>query len=143
MKVKNIANELGGKKTLGKSINNRDQFIALINEGFPFLSLDHFSSRINMPLGDLAVVLMINQRTLARRKKTGQLLPVESDRLARLAKILAYAIEVLGTQKKASRWLQKSNHALKMRPPIQLLDTDIGSVEVENLLGRIDHGIYS
>ncbi len=143
MNVGQIARELGGKKTLGRTIRSQSQFIELVNQGFPFDSLSHFSQRIDMSVGEIAGVLRINPRTLARRKRAGQLMAAESDRLARLAKIMAYAVEVLGNLERASRWMRKPNRALGMLKPIERLDTDLGSDEVEELLGRIDHGIYS
>jgi len=53
------------------------------------------------------------------------------------------AEEVLGTAEKAARWLKKPNRALGGAVPLAQLDTDIGARQVEEILGRIEHGLYS
>src|SRR3972149_2005506 len=82
-------------------------------------------------------------RTLARRKKDRRLRADESDRLLRLGRVAARAEEVLGTADKAARWLGKPNRALGGKVPLAQLDTDIGAHQVEEILGRIAHGLYS
>ena len=57
--------------------------------------------------------------------------------------IAARAVEVLGSEGKASRWLRRPNRALGGKPPVALLDTDLGTQQVEAVLGRIEHGVYS
>jgi putative toxin-antitoxin system antitoxin component (TIGR02293 family) len=53
------------------------------------------------------------------------------------------ASEVLGSLAKARAWLHAENRALGGRSPIGLLDTEIGEQRVEDLLNRINYGIYS
>ena len=60
-----------------------------------------------------------------------------------MARVLALAKETLGDMEKASRWLQTSNRALEGDKPIDRLDTDIGVRSVEQVLGRIEYGLYS
>ncbi len=64
----------------------------------------------------------------------------ESDRLMRVA---AQAAEVLGSKEKASSWLRSPNRALAGSRPLDIIDTDLGAREVETVLGRIEHGVYS
>ena len=71
------------------------------------------------------------------------LLLLDSDWVNRLARIAAQAEEVFGSMEKASHWLRESNTALGGVTPISLLDTDLGTRQVENVLGRIEHGVYS
>jgi putative toxin-antitoxin system antitoxin component (TIGR02293 family) len=80
---------------------------------------------------------------VARRKKEERLRADESDRLFRVARIAVQATEVLGSVEKASRWLHRPNLALGDQAPLKLLDTDIGARQVEEILGRIEHGVYS
>ena len=58
-------------------------------------------------------------------------------------RIVMKVAEVLGSQEEASRWLDTPNRALGGRTPLELLDTDLGSRQVEDVLGRIAHGVYS
>ena len=67
----------------------------------------------------------------------------ESDRLLRLKRIAAEAARVLGSQESAARWLHAPNRAIRNQTPLSLLETDIGAQQVESLLGRIEHGVFS
>jgi putative toxin-antitoxin system antitoxin component (TIGR02293 family) len=60
-----------------------------------------------------------------------------------LARIIAQATATLGSETKAVGWLRCPNRALGNVPPLELLDTDIGVRQVEDILGRIEHGIIS
>ena len=67
----------------------------------------------------------------------------ESDHLLRLTRIIARAVDVHGDRDKASRWLRQPNGALGGAVPLELLDTDAGGQQVEQVLGRIEHGVVS
>ena len=81
-------------------------------------------------------------RTLARRRQERNLSPDESDRVYRAARLVAQAEEVLGDLARAARWFKAPNRALGHARPLDLLDTDIGSRQVEEVLGRVDAGVY-
>jgi putative toxin-antitoxin system antitoxin component (TIGR02293 family) len=80
---------------------------------------------------------------MARRKEERRLSASESDRLYRLARIAARAEEVLGASEEARRWLVAPNRALGSVAPLSLLDTDEGARQVEAILGRLEHGVFS
>ena len=80
-------------------------------------------------------------RTLARRRQARKLHPDESDRLYRIARVAGHAVSVFGAEDKAATWLRRPNRALNGELPIRLLDTDVGARQVEDILGRIEHGI--
>jgi len=61
----------------------------------------------------------------------------------RLEKILVLAEAVLGSEEKARRWLNSRNRALGDVTPLSMLETQAGAVEVGNVLGRIEYGVYS
>lgn len=64
------------------------------------------------------------------------------DESNRCVRVVARASHVLG-EENGKRWLRTSNRALGGRCPVDLLDTDPGSRQVEELLGRIEFGVYS
>ena len=82
-------------------------------------------------------------RTMARRRQARKLDPDESDRLYRIARVAGQAVSVFGAEDKATTWLQRPNRALNGELPIRLLDTDVGARHIEDILGRIEHGIVS
>ena len=66
---------------------------------------------------------------------------VEGQVFALFVIVLAAAEATFGGQQKAGTWLRRPTSALRGERPLHLLDTDEGTREVENLLGRIGHGI--
>jgi putative toxin-antitoxin system antitoxin component (TIGR02293 family) len=60
-----------------------------------------------------------------------------------LTPVLTRAIEVFGNSEKATRWMERPNRALGQKTPIEMLGTEEGRKEVEELLGRIEYGVYS
>jgi putative toxin-antitoxin system antitoxin component (TIGR02293 family) len=99
-----------------------------------------------MDLSAIATIesLGLAKRTIARRLQERQALTSEeSERVVRLARVLAQATNILGSVEKARRWLQKPNRALGGEVPIRMLDTDIGANAVLEELGRIDYGVFA
>jgi putative toxin-antitoxin system antitoxin component (TIGR02293 family) len=64
----------------------------------------------------------------------------ESDRIYRLARIVALARQNLGSGDLALRWLKRPNRALGGSAPVAAIDTEVGARQVENVLGRIAYG---
>lgn len=91
----------------------------------------------------LAGLLGMSRATLHRRKKAGQLDRSESDRLVRFARIISRASAALGGLDGARSWLVAPARAFKGECPLDFADTEIGAREVEALLGRIEHGVFS
>ena len=90
-------------------------------------------------------VMAMSLRTYQRLKDDPERrLDVEaSGRLWRFAEILVRAIDLLGSQEEAERWLLAPAVGLEQRRPIDLMATPTGTALVEQLLDRIDHGIYA
>jgi putative toxin-antitoxin system antitoxin component (TIGR02293 family) len=139
-----ISKVLGGDKVLGKTIRSSFELDDAIKRGLPFSALEKVSETVALNWNDVITLVASSSRTMARRKAKGQRLSTtESDRLARLARIYARALEVLEDKEKARRWLHKPNRSLGGRVPLQVINTDIGALEVERVLGRLEHGIFA
>ena len=85
--------------------------------------------------------LALPRKTLAHRRTLGRLTAEQSDRLVRVLRVVEQAEHAFGNVEKARIWLRRPTNALAGQAPLDLLDTDIGSRQVETLLGRIEHGI--
>ena len=85
----------------------------------------------------------IATRTLSRRKTEGRFQTDESERLFRIAALYDRAVEVLGGRDRASAWFKGPKKALGGKTPLQYADTEPGAREVENLLGRLEYGVFS
>jgi putative toxin-antitoxin system antitoxin component (TIGR02293 family) len=139
-----IAEVLGGRKVLGRSIKSFAELAEMIRKGLPSGSLMVLGEKLNLKNAALSKNLGIPQRTLTRRlSRHSRLTAAESDRAVRLARVYATAVEMIGDPDKAAKWLQTPNRALGGEVPINQVDTDLGAREVENVLGRIAYGVYS
>ncbi len=134
---------LGGARVFGGRISDASDMERELRRGLPYGAFEAFRKALDVRPLDLAGLLGVAMRTLARRKTKRQLSPAESDRLYRVAFVTRLAEDVLGSLEKAKVWLQKENRALGGRSPISVLDTEIGERQVEDLLNRINYGIYS
>ncbi len=85
--------------------------------------------------------LALPRKTLAHRRTLGRLTAEQSDRLVRVLRVIEQAELAFGDVGKARIWLRRPSAVLADHAPLDLLDTDIGTRQVESLLGRIEHGI--
>ena len=138
-----LASTLGGPRALGSRIDTVAKLRARLRTGLPFASLESLGQAYAIDQKSLAAILAIPERTLARRKREKRLRADESDRLLRVARIAALAEATLGGREAAVRWLHRPNRALGSAVPLRHLDTELGAREVEDVLGRIAHGIAS
>ena len=144
METETIAEILGGRKVLGKTIKKPDDLAELVRKGLPASSVTELADRLAVGSTVLSGKLGIPQRTLTRRLSHGsRLTAAESDRTVRLARVYAHAVEMIGDDQKAGEWLRTANRALGGERPLDCLDTDPGTREVEDILGRIAYGVYS
>lgn len=138
-----IAEALGGRRLLRLDAASERGLRRSVEAGLPYASLEAVMRKFGLARPDVSTVLRLPVRTMARRKREGRLDPDESDRLLRLARIAAEAARILGTEEKAVGWLRDPNIALGGEVPMDLLQTDIGARQVEEILGRIEYGLYS
>ena len=88
--------------------------------------------------------VVIPVRTLKhRRQRLEPLNAEESDRLARVARLWAFAVKVFGNADKARRWLTKPKVRFEDRTPLEMMRTGIGGEAVEEMLGQIEEGYFA
>lgn len=144
METQAIVEILGGRKVFGRTIKKSDDLARFIRKGLPAGSVTSLAERLHVGNAVLSRKLGIPQRTLTRRLSEASLLtPAESDRIARMARVYANAVEMIGDEEKAIAWLNTPNRALGGEKPLDQLDTDMGTRTVEDILGRIAYGVYS
>ena len=136
-----VLRTLGGADLVGR-VRNSIEMAGAIRRGLPYASLESVGASLQLSRKDLAEVLQLKVRTLDRRKNEGRLKPIESDRLFRLARVFAHAAEVLESHSSARGWLETPNRALGGRIPRDLLDTEAGANEVDEILDRIEYGVF-
>ena len=137
METEAIAEVLGGRKVLGRVVKSPGELAQLVRKGLPANSVVALAEKLHVGNTVLSRKLGIPQRTLTRRlSQHSRLTAAESDRTVRLARVYANAIEMIGSEETAVKWLGTANRALGGERPLDQLDTDLGARAVEDVLGR-------
>jgi len=130
------------EKVFGSDFTSDKAFVT-IEQGFRAEVLIKFETCVPGITILVPDVLGISQRTLARRRSHGHLTPVESDRLFRLIALYAQAADVLESIEAADEWMHSPAVALGDKTPIEYAMNEAGAKRVEQLLIRIDDGVFS
>ena len=117
--------------------------VSAVRAGIPSRRFDALKELLGVSTRALADVVGISPSTLSRRRKRGRLNKDESERLLRLARIVFRAVDVFDGRKNARKWLTEPARALGGEAPLEFADTEPGAREVERLLIRLEHGVYS
>lgn len=127
---------------LGLRAQEALRLFAAVRHGLAYSAFEHFQRNAAIGAQRLAELVGIPPRTLARRKADGRLDPEESDRLVRLARVFGRTLELFEGDAEATRaWLTRPARALGGKTPLELAATDVGTTEVEALIGRLEYGI--
>lgn len=130
--------------SLGLADSSTTQLIQQIERGFSFDALERFVANTGVSLFVLGSILGIPDRTLARRRSAGRLASGESERLLRIANVFEKAVAMFdGDAESAGNWLTTPKKALGGETPLLYSRTELGAREVENLIGRVEHGVFS
>lgn len=129
---------------LGVKASNTVQLVQAIGSGFSFATLERVRKATGLPMERLATSIGLSPRTLTRRKKEKKLSVYESDRLVTVTRLLTQAVELFeGNKAPALRWFVQPNRALGNFSPLEMAATETGAREVEHLIGRLEHGVFS
>lgn len=125
-------------------IGNDLKMAEVVSAGLPVAALRHLLAALGLAPSGLAPVVNIHGKTLARRLEArGRLKPEESERVARLMRVFVRAVDVLQDEEKARQWLTRPLVVLAGKSPLSLLATEPGAREVEQVLGRLEHGVFA
>jgi putative toxin-antitoxin system antitoxin component (TIGR02293 family) len=115
-----------------------------VEEGLPVADLVDFGREAGFTIDELAQLVHIPPRTYARRvaSKARLSLP-EGERAVRIMRLYDQAKQLFVTHTNTRQWLNAELPALGWRSPLDFARTEQGAREVENLIGRIEHGIVS
>jgi putative toxin-antitoxin system antitoxin component (TIGR02293 family) len=92
----------------------------------------------------IADLIDIPRRTMTRRKREGRFLPDESDRLLRASRLLGKTLELFeGDMDAAGGWLTTAQPGLGGSVPLDIARSELGAREVERLVSRLEHGVFS
>jgi len=119
------------------------QVIKVIENGLPVSTFTKIKNDLGLPDKELAGFIRVPKSTLALRKKKGKFSFEESERLYRIQRLFEKAVDVFGDIESARTWLKEKAYGLGEVSPLAFAKTEIGARAVEDLLGRIEHGVFS
>ena len=144
MSPRQVAALLGGEAVLGRRVGTPLSMADAVARGLPERSLERVKESLGLTDAEMAATLGMSPKTIGRlRAGRSALPPVTSDRLYRLARILALAQDVFEEAGAAREWLKLPQTGLANRVPLELMTTEAGAREVEDLLGRIEYGVLA
>lgn len=139
MSVSAVAEKLGGRRVLKRTVQSDLELAKMMRDACRRRRWSDLLSRDWISTMDLYRIVG-SPRTLQRKRSAkGTLSPEESNRLARMARLITRAEEAFADPEQARRWLGR--RALGGHRPIALLDSDAGAKTVERVLGRSEHGV--
>jgi putative toxin-antitoxin system antitoxin component (TIGR02293 family) len=129
--------------SLGLSARHSHDLIETVHKGLAYKALELFSQQSGIPILEIAAVMNIPDRTLARRRARRRFAPDESERLLRISRIYEQAVDLFdGDVHSAVAWLRTKRRVLANHAPLNYSATELGAREVENLIGQLEHGIF-
>jgi putative toxin-antitoxin system antitoxin component (TIGR02293 family) len=129
---------------LGLEPSDTLRLMRKVEKGLPFRVVERLRRNMALTIGELAELIQVPTRTLSRRKEEGRLQPDESDRALRASRLFGRTLELFEGDAAAARtWLSSAQPALGGAVPLSVAKTEIGAREVEHLIGRLEHGVFS
>ncbi|MEP7244136.1 MAG: antitoxin Xre/MbcA/ParS toxin-binding domain-containing protein [Gammaproteobacteria bacterium] len=138
----NVINVLGGSQVFGVRAGPVD-LLHEVERGLPRRAYEAVSEALELTPDEEDRLLQVSLRTRARWKGRVRLDTATSDRLVRLARIMALAVAVLESRKNAVGWLREPSEALGGRSPLAAIVSDPGAEKVSNMLYQMEHGVYA
>jgi len=140
----NLVYLLCGKSIITHPIRSGFDIISLSNEGITKASLDALNVHLGISKKAFAEnILGITIKTLERKKSTDKLDKQISSHVIEIAKVAKHAFDVFEDEEKVKTWLNTPNRALNNIKPIDLFYIPTGLGMVDDILGRIEYGVYS
>ncbi len=133
-----------GRKYVKSKVESSFDFINIANKGVNANVIKNFRKHFNLSLGTTAHMLNTSEPTIYRLTKSNKNLKRNfSIKLFEITKLFIYGSDVFGNKENFFKWLNLPNTALGGLEPIDLIDLPEGISKVRDVIGRIEHGIYS
>jgi putative toxin-antitoxin system antitoxin component (TIGR02293 family) len=135
---------LGGNNKVKRNILSDFDVLSLGESGISKASAEYLALQLGLTRKAFAEeILDMSIKTLERKKPADKLDRRISSHMLEIAKIMVHALAVFEDADKLKRWLHKENKALNNMKPVQLFSTLTGLNLVNDVLGRIEEGVYS
>jgi putative toxin-antitoxin system antitoxin component (TIGR02293 family) len=135
-----IAEIMGGRRVLEHDVGTQSELQEVVEEGLPVTALN---KTVEYVTGSTRAAMQLRERlipraTLSRRTR---LKPTESERVERIARVMALAEHVWESRDEAREFLREPHPALDERTPLEVAQTELGARRVERLLMKLEYGL--
>lgn len=134
--------KLGGPTLIGRQFKNEIELVDVVAEGIPKATIKHLADLYALDVREIIRLLPVTARNLHRYAEDDRLSEVVTGRLFMLADLFAHGADALGTDYFRA-WLYRPNVGLQQKKPIDILHNEVGINTVDDILGRIEHGIFA
>lgn len=129
-------------RLLDLELNSESDAVRAVAAGIPARAYRRAAYKLKFPAN-----LVAPESTLRRRLSTpgARFTEAESERLIRLARVYAEAVELFGGEEPALQWLNTAQPLVSGEPaitPLRLAAGDSGARLVESCMRRTAHGIF-
>lgn len=115
----------------------------ILHKGLNCRALDRVRDALGITTAELCACIGLPERAIDDARQKKQTIGAnESDRLFRIAELIARATALFGTQAKAARWITTPQAALGEETPLSKLRTGVGVDRVKEILAAIQYGVY-
>ncbi|WP_339700223.1 antitoxin Xre-like helix-turn-helix domain-containing protein [uncultured Marixanthomonas sp.] len=142
-KYDRIISVLGGSTQVSQVVNSDIDLIEITRKGLPTSVVSTLSAVLGISMEKMSSLLHISHRTIQRKNSSDLLNVYSSEQILEIADVISRGIEVLDTLDNFTSWLHSDVRALNYAKPLDFLDTSFGTKLVKDILGRIEHGVYS
>jgi len=139
-RIDSIVDVMGGVQVLKRHISSEVDFAEAIMNGIPVRAVKNIQEYISVNDAKMASLIHLSPKTFRSRKT---LKADEGDHAYTIARVIVAAEDAIGEKDAAIEWLYSKQAALGDRIPMELIGTSAGTQAVEDLLGRIEYGVYS
>jgi putative toxin-antitoxin system antitoxin component (TIGR02293 family) len=143
MGYSDVGKILGGPKVLHTKIKDQYDLTELGRIGVTKGALINLAKWLQLPMGDMADLLLISERTLQRYAPDKRFNPTVSERILKISVVLTKGIQVFEDKEKFLLWINQPNTAFSNKTPMSLLNSIFGADMIIDELGRIEHGVFS
>lgn len=137
-------NEVMGRRYMKSKIENSLDFINIASEGLSANVIRNFRNYFDLSVETTAQMLNVSEPSVYRWTKANKKLDKNiAIKLFEISELFLLGSEVFGSKVKFFKWLDLPNTALGGIQPKGLIEVPEGISKLKDLLGRIEHGVFS
>jgi len=135
---------LGIPLDTAKTMHSDFDIVKLSTIGITKSSINSLASHIGISRKNMAEdIFDVSVKTMERKGSKTRLDKKTTSHALEIAKVMQHAYEVFRDEEKVKLWVNRENKALNNMKPVQIFDTLSGLNMVNDILGRIEEGVYS